>query len=194
VPGALEAMNTGIGRVASIVRAMKELAHPGPRDASQTDINRALGNALEVTGAAYRYVADVAIDLEPLPPVVCFPDELNQVFLNLIINASHAMEDRDLSRRGTLGIRTRVDGDEVVISVSDSGCGILEVNRDRIFDAFFTTKQVGRGTGQGLAIARTIVVDRHHGSLTFDTTVGRGTTFHVRIPIAGPAAQIAQVA
>jgi signal transduction histidine kinase len=188
IPGSLDSVRDGVSRIAHIVRAMKELAHPGPREASAIDLPRALQNALDVTAATYRYLADVETQFAQTPPVVCFGSDLNQVFLNLIVNAAHAMEDKRAGR-GKLGVRTRVDGDQVEIAISDTGAGIPEALRDRIFDAFFTTKEVGRGTGQGLAISRTIVVDRHGGTLTFDSQVGVGTTFYVRIPIAGPRPQ-----
>jgi len=188
IPGSLDAVRDGVARIAKIVRAMKELAHPGPRDAAAIDLTRALENALEVTAATYRYVADVETEFGATPPVVCFGSDLNQVFLNLIVNAAHAMEDKHAGR-GRLGIRTRVDGDWVEIAISDTGAGIADAHRERVFDAFFTTKEVGRGTGQGLAISRSIVVDRHGGTLTFDSRVGLGTTFYVRIPLAGPRPQ-----
>jgi signal transduction histidine kinase len=188
IPPSLDSVHDGVARIAKIVRAMKELAHPGPREATAIDLSRALQNALEVTAATYRYVADVDTEFAAMPPVVCFGSDLNQVFLNLIVNAAHAMEDKQAGR-GRLGIRTSVDGDFAVIAISDTGGGIPEANRDRIFDAFFTTKEVGRGTGQGLAISRSIVVDRHGGTLTFDSRIGAGTTFYVRIPIAGPRPQ-----
>jgi two-component system NtrC family sensor kinase len=188
IPPSLDSIRDGVGRIARIVRAMKELAHPGPREATAVDLAHALQNALDVTAASYRYVADVETEFAAMPPVVCFGSDLNQVFLNLIINAAHAIEDNHAGR-GRLHIRTSVDGDDAVIAISDNGGGIPEANRDRIFDAFFTTKEVGRGTGQGLAISRSIVVDRHGGTLTFDSTVGLGTTFYVRIPLAGPRPQ-----
>jgi signal transduction histidine kinase len=193
IPSSLDSVRDGVSRIAHIVRAMKELAHPGPREASAIDLPRALQNALDVTAATYRYLADVETQFAQTPPVVCFGSDLNQVFLNLIVNAAHAMEDKRAGR-GKLGVRTRVDGDQVEIAISDTGAGIPEALRDRIFDAFFTTKEVGRGTGQGLAISRTIVVDRHGGTLTFDSQVGVGTTFYVRIPIAGPRPQSRPVA
>ncbi|HSR99252.1 MAG TPA: ATP-binding protein, partial [Kofleriaceae bacterium] len=140
-------------------------------------------SALEISATSYRPVADLEKELAPLPPVTCFIGELGQVFLNLIVNAAQAMEGQP---RGKLSVRSAVDGDHVVVSVADTGGGIPPEIRERIFDPFFTTKEVGRGTGQGLAIARSIVVDRHGGSLSFDTAAGQGTTFVIRIPIEGP--------
>jgi two-component system NtrC family sensor kinase len=193
IPGSLDSVTDGVNRIARIVRAMKELAHPGPREATAVDLPRALQNALDVTAAAYRFVADVETEFAAMPTVVCFGSDLNQVFLNLIVNAAHAMEDKR-NGRGRLGIRTSLDGDHAVIAISDTGSGIPEADRDRIFDAFFTTKEVGRGTGQGLAISRSIVVERHGGTLTFESQVGVGTTFFIRIPIAGPRPQTRSIA
>ena len=193
MPEALDRIQDGVTRVAKIVRAMKELAHPGQGEMAPADINRALENALQVTANSYRYVADPELDLGDLPPVICLAAEMNQVFLNLIVNAAHAMERcaENGTERGRLRIATRTDGSDVVISIADSGHGIPEAIRGRIFDAFFTTKEVGRGTVQGLAISRTIVVDRHGGELNFESTEGVGTTFYVRLPINGrePASQ-----
>jgi len=183
LPGALHAIEHGAARIASIVSSMREFAHPGSSEMAPADINRALANTLAVSAHSYQDLADVETSFGILPQVRCHAGELNQVFLNLVVNAAHAMEGRP--QRGKLGVSTRVDGDEVVISISDTGCGIPAANRDRIFDAFFTTKDVGRGTGQGLGISRTIIVARHHGALTFESSVGVGTTFQIRIPIAG---------
>jgi signal transduction histidine kinase len=191
LPGALDAIRDGVQRIRSIVRAMKELSHPGTRDARIADINHALESALEISASSYRGVADIEKDLAPLPPVTCLIAELGQVFLNLIVNAAHAMEGQ---RDGKLIVRSAVDGDHVVISFADTGAGIPVEIQQRIFDPFFTTKEVGRGTGQGLAIARAIVVDRHGGSLSFDSVAGRGTTFVIRIPIAGPEPRSATAA
>ncbi|MFT3696758.1 MAG: ATP-binding protein [Kofleriaceae bacterium] len=185
IPSSFDQLEGGLARVSKIVRAMRELVHPGTRTESRTNLNHALRNALAVTAAAYKLVADVTTDFGDIPDVLCMPNDLNQVFLNLIVNAAHAMEDAAKTSRGTLGIKTYTDGQDVVILVSDTGCGIPEANRARVFDVFFTTKEVGRGTGQGLAIARSIIVDRHGGALTFETAVGRGTTFCVRLPIDG---------
>jgi two-component system, NtrC family, sensor kinase len=182
VPAAVERTLEGVERVASIVRAMKEFAHPQTEQAP-ADINRALLTTLTVARNEYKYVAEVRTVLESLPPVVCNLSDLNQVFLNLVVNAAQAIEDGP-QETGTILIRTARDGDAVTIVVRDDGCGIPRDIRERVFDPFFTTKGVGRGSGQGLAIARAIV-DRHAGSLELATEVGRGTTFTIRLPIAG---------
>ncbi|MDQ3368556.1 MAG: ATP-binding protein [Myxococcota bacterium] len=182
LPGAFDTIEHGVSRVTGIVSSMREFAHPGSGDMAMADVNRALTNTLAVSAHSYRAIADVETHFGGLPLVRCQIGDLNQVFLNLIINAAHAMEG--LPGRGTLGVATKLDGDHVVISISDTGCGIPAAIRDQIFDAFFTTKSLGRGTGQGLGVSRTIVVDRHGGTLTFDSAVGVGTTFHVRLPLA----------
>lgn len=182
VPSAVESITVGVRRIASIVAALKQLSHPGSTEAREADINGAIEHALEISASSYRTVARVDKELAALPDVVCHVSELGQVFLNLIINASHAMKSSE-SGRGVLGIRTSMEGEHIVVSISDTGCGIPEAIRERIFDPFFTTKDPGVGTGQGLAIARSIIVDRHGGDLQMESTVGVGTTFHVRIPI-----------
>ena len=185
IPKALAQSLDGISRVATIVRAMKEFAHPSCNEKAATDLNQALQSTLIVARNEIKYVAEVETEFEELPLVECNAGDINQVFLNLLVNAAHAIKDRGEveGQKGMIGIRTRREGDQVVISIKDSGCGIPENIRGKIFEPFFTTKEVGRGTGQGLAIARSIVVERHGGSLTFDTEVGRGTTFHIRLPI-----------
>ncbi|MEO8700105.1 MAG: ATP-binding protein [Kofleriaceae bacterium] len=188
IPNATRSIQQGVTRIATLIGAMRELSHPGGRSARPSDVNKALESALEVTAASYRYQADVTKHLTPLPPVTCHIAELGQVFLNLIVNAAHAMEN-PAHKRGTLGIASRVDGTHVVVSISDTGCGIPEAIRDQVFAPFFTTKELGRGTGQGLAISKAIIVERHRGTLTFDSTVGQGTTFHIRLPIAGAGAR-----
>src|SRR5678815_687339 len=162
---------------------MKELAGGHGRSMGLADINRAVTNALTVARHEYRYAAEVAAHLGDIPHVVCDIGEINQVLLNLIVNASHAMTDARPGSLGRLTVRTRRAGPEVVISVADTGCGIPPEVAPRIFDPFFTTKPVGKGTGQGLAISRAIVVDHHRGQLTFETEIGAGTTFFVRLPI-----------
>ncbi|MEA2229077.1 MAG: two-component system, NtrC family, sensor kinase [Solirubrobacteraceae bacterium] len=177
----------GIGRVATIVRAMREFAHPPTSEMAPAQLNAAIENTLIVAANEYRYVAEVETALVELPPVLCNVGDVNQVILNLVVNASHAIQDAvgDSGEKGVIRVSTRRDGDEVVITVADNGAGIPDDVAPLIFDPFFTTKDVGRGTGQGLAIARTIVTERHGGSLTFTTVPGEGTTFEVRLPVAG---------
>jgi PAS domain S-box-containing protein len=190
VPAALQRAEEGIGRVTSIVRAMGEFAHPPTTEPVPVDINQALRSTLVVATNKYKYVADVEMEFGELPLVMAEAGDLNQVFLNLIINAAHAIEDvvAETMGRGTIEIRTALEGDHVHISVADTGCGIPPEVAARMYDPFFTTKAVGRGTGQGLSIARTIV-ERHDGELTFETEPGRGSTFDVRLPVAGRASQ-----
>jgi signal transduction histidine kinase len=177
----------GVRRVATIVRAMREFAHPGQGEPVASDINRALEATLDVARNEYRYVANVITELGDLPLVICRPGDLNQVFLNVIVNAAHAIAEvvDGSGTRGTIRVRTRTEGDSVVVSVSDTGAGIPASIRDKIFEPFFTTKDVGKGSGQGLAIARSIV-EAHRGTITFETVPGQGTTFHVRIPKVPP--------
>ena len=185
VPKAIDRTLDGVGRVAEIVRAMKEFAHPDQREKVAADLNRSILSTLTVARNELKYVAEVETDLGELPPVPCHPGDLNQVVLNLLVNAAHAIADtqRGSGERGRITVRTRLEDGEVIISISDTGAGIPEQVRDRIFEPFFTTKPVGKGTGQGLAIARSIVVDKHGGAISFETEVGRGTTFHLRLPV-----------
>jgi PAS domain S-box-containing protein len=189
VPSALERGLRGIERVSSIVAAMRAFAHPPSEAKAPTDLNEAVRNTLIVASGEYSAVADVETDLGELPAVVCDAGEINQVLLNLVINAAHAIEDAvgDGAERGSIRVRTRDDGDHVVVTVADTGTGIPDDVAGRVFDPFFTTKDVGRGSGQGLAIARTIVTERHGGELTFETEAGRGTAFHVRLPVKAAA-------
>ncbi|HEY0986511.1 MAG TPA: ATP-binding protein, partial [Kofleriaceae bacterium] len=179
----------GVARVSAIVAAMKAFSHPDHREQQPTALNAALENTLVVAHNEYHHVADVVTEFGDLPNVMCHIGELNQVFLNLIINAAHAIEDvgKHTGDRGTISITTTVEDDTAVIAIADTGGGIPDAIRDRVFDPFFTTKDVGRGTGQGLALARTAIVDRHGGSISFETRPGEGTTFFVRLPIHGRA-------
>ncbi len=185
-PLALERCLGGLGRVAALVVSMREFAHPQLQRAA-ADINRAVSGTLTIARNEYQDVAEVKIDLGELPQVSCYLGALNQVFLNIIVNASHAIAAArgDSDQRGELRVQTRREDDWVRISISDTGTGIPEAVRDRIFDPFFTTKEVGKGTGQGLSIAHSVVVSQHRGTLTFDSELGRGTTFHIRLPIEG---------
>ncbi|MBK9519134.1 MAG: response regulator [Anaeromyxobacter sp.] len=185
----------GVQRVASIVRAMKEFAHPDQKEMVATDLNRALAATIEVARNEYKYVADVGTSLADLPLVCCHAGDLNQVFLNIIVNAAHAIADKvkGTEGRGYIQVATSVDGDAVVVAISDTGGGIPEDIRQKIFEPFFTTKEVGRGTGQGLAIARNIV-EQHKGTLRFESLEGVGATFFVRLPVGAGASPVAEVA
>jgi len=186
---AFERALEGLSRITTLVQAMKEFAHPDHREQSPADLNRAIANTLAIARNAYKDVADVETELGELPQVCCHLSDVNQVFLNLLVNAAHAVEDvvGRGGARGLIHVTTRQVGGSVEIDIEDSGCGIPEEVRDRVFEPFFTTKEVGRGSGQGLAIARSIVVDKHGGTLTFTTRVGKGTKFTVTLPIAGVA-------
>jgi len=188
VPKAVQQGLEGVGRVASIVSAMKEFSHPGAKEKAHVDLNHAIETTVTIARNEWKYVADTELDLDPqLPPVPCLPGEFNQVILNLIINAAHAIADvvGDGSRgKGTITITTRRQNNEAEIRIQDTGKGIPEKARDRVFDPFFTTKAVGKGTGQGLAIAHSVVVDKHGGSIAFETAEGKGTEFVIRLPLA----------
>jgi signal transduction histidine kinase len=185
VPKAFERTFDGTNRISSIVRAMKEFAHPDRREKAEADLNRALLNTLIVASNEYKYVADVETDLCELAPIHCHIGDLNQVFLNLLVNAAHAIGDvvASTGTRGKITVQSRVEGGWVQVRIADTGGGIALAARSRVYDPFFTTKPVGKGTGQGLAIARSIVVDRHQGTIDFESELGRGTTFTVRLPI-----------
>ena len=188
LPKALDRALDGLQRVATIVRGMRAFAHPDQKEKAPSDLNDALETTITIARNEYKYVAEVETDFGDLPPVVCHVGELNQVFLNIIVNAAHAIGDvvGGTERKGCIRIRTWREDDFALIAITDTGSGIPEAVRHRIFDPFFTTKEVGRGTGQGLAIARSVVVEKHQGALTFETELGRGTTFTIRLPIGPP--------
>jgi signal transduction histidine kinase len=187
IPKAIRQSLEGVARVAKIVRSMKEFSHPGGEEMQALDLNRAIESTLTVSRNEWKYVADVATDFDPaLPMVTCLPSEFNQVILNLVVNAAHAIADKaceGAAHRGTIALSTRRDGDWAEIRVQDTGAGIPAAIQHKVFEPFFTTKALGRGTGQGLAIAHSVVVDKHGGSIRFETVPGAGTTFIVRLPI-----------
>jgi len=165
---------------------MKEFSHPGTSGKTATDINRALENTLTVTRNTWKHFAEIERAFDPgLPPVSCHTGEMNQVFLNLIVNAAQALETSGKPLPGRISIATRVDGNWVEIRVSDSGNGVPKAIREHIFDPFFTTKAVGKGTGQGLAICRDVVVSKHGGSIEVGGEEGAGAVFTVRLPVDG---------
>ncbi len=175
----------GVDRVGTIVRSMKVFAYPDKAEMAPVDLNQAITSTLTIARNEYRYVASVDTELGDLPPVTCFAGEINQVILNVIINAAQAIGEihAQTGTRGKITVKTATTCNHVVISVQDTGGGIPESARGRVFDPFFTTKDVGKGTGQGLAMAHSVIVDRHHGDLTFETTTGVGTTFYIRLPL-----------
>lgn len=187
-PRAIAQTLEGVKHVARIVKAMKEFAHPGTDEKVPIDLNHAIETVIAVARNEWKYTADVTTDLDPnLPAVEGLAGELNQVFLNLLVNAAHAVQSahRSDGAKGQITFATRRSGNVVEVRVADTGCGIPEAIRGRIFDPFFTTKPVGQGTGQGLSIAHAVVVKRHGGALAFESEVGKGTTFVVRLPVQG---------
>jgi len=187
VPKSIEQTLQGVARVAKIVRAMKDFSHPGSETKVPTDLNRAIESTVTVAHNEWKYVADLDLALDPqLPFVPCLPGEINQVILNLVINAAHAIGDvigEGASSKGRIRVSTSRQGDCAEIRIQDTGTGIPEAARGRIFDPFFTTKAVGKGTGQGLTIAHMVVVQQHGGTIEFETELGKGTTFVVRLPL-----------
>ena len=185
LPDALAQSLEGVERVTSIVRAMKSFAHPGHAHPAPADLNQALRDTVTVARNEVKDVADVVLELGELPSVECLVHDLKQVFLNLVINAAHAIGDRRTvdARHGLVTVRTWHDGDEVAISITDDGCGIPAEIAEQVWEPFFTTKEVGRGTGQGLALARSIIVEGHGGTITLDSEPMQGTTFTIRLPI-----------
>ena len=184
IPAALAQSQEGVDQVRRIVLSMKEFSHPGTSHKVVADINRAVESTLTVCRNTWKQVATVETRFAPdLPQILCFPSELNQVFLNLIINATHAIEASGKGGLGVITVSTQVSGEWLEVHIQDTGTGIPAAIRDRIFDPFFTTKAVGKGTGQGLAISRDVVLNKHGGRLDFETTEGVGTTFIVRLPV-----------
>jgi len=187
MPLAVNRTLEGVARVAEIVRAMKAFAHPDRKDKAQTSVNEVLVNTLTVARTECKYVAEMVTELGDVPLVTCHAGEIGQVFLVLIVNAAHAIADTQTVKdggKGTITVKTEPDGEHhVLVTIADTGNGIPVEIRERIFEPFFTTKEVGKGTGLGLPIARALVTEKHGGSLTFSTEIGRGTTFCVRLPI-----------
>ena len=187
IPQAIFQSLEGISRVGTIVQAMKEFAHPGTHEKIAVNLNNAIRSTVTVASNEWKYVADMRTNLdESLPPVPCLVGQFNQVVLNIIVNAAHAIADivKGTGTKGTITVSTRREGDSAEIRIADTGGGIPEAIRSKIFDPFFTTKEVGKGTGQGLAIARSVVVDKHGGTITAESELGQGTTFVIRLPLA----------
>jgi len=194
IPKAVAQSLEGIERIGKIVGAMKEFSHPG-QDRTLTDINRAIASTIMVATNEWKYLADIKTEFDAtLPQVPVFPGEFNQVILNIIVNAAHAIGESaaaNSSTKGTIRVVTSHTDHELEVSISDNGCGMPRQIQERIFDPFFTTKPVGKGTGQGLAIAHNVIVQKHGGSLTVSSEVGRGTTFVIRLPLEATSAAAA---
>lgn len=192
IPLAIKQSLEGINRVVDIVEAMREFAHPGIKEKTPTDINKLVVNTITIARNEWKYVAEVKTDFDlDLPLVECLPGELSQVILNILLNAVHAITEVVEERpedKGVITISTHRDDKWVEIRVSDTGTGIPKKIRPRVFERFFTTKEVGKGTGQGLAIAYNVVVGKHNGTITFETKMGKGTTFIIRLPIESESA------
>ncbi len=188
LPEAIGQAQEGIKRVTKIVRAMKEFSHPGPSEKHFQDINRIIETTVTIAKNEWKYCSDVHLDLqENLPPVSCIGDEIGQVLLNMIVNAAHAITEKlgenPEGVKGGIYISTAQKGEDVEIIIRDTGAGIPEKIRTRIFESFFTTKEAGRGTGQGLAIARGIIEENHGGSISLSSEAGKGTSFSIRVPV-----------
>jgi two-component system, NtrC family, sensor kinase len=190
IPKAIGQTLDGVRRVARIVGAMKDFSHPGMDSKVHVDLNHSIESTLIISHNEWKYFAELETDYDPtLPPVPCYPGEFNQVILNLVVNAAHAIEEAKsagrLDRKGLIRITTRLEHDEAIVRIEDNGTGIPEAIRTRIFEPFFTTKGIGKGTGQGLAIAHSVVVDKHKGRLSLESEMGKGTTFTIALPMAG---------
>ncbi len=194
VPRSLSESKDGVRRVAELVRALKEFAHPDKPEMQPTDLNRAIERSLVLARGELKHIAKVVTHLSPLPPVTCHVGGLSQVILNLVINAAHAIEERAVKEPGPgwerlITVSTETAGGEVCIEVRDTGCGIPDAVKPRIFEPFFTTKPMGKGSGQGLPLVRNVITLTHGGKVEVDSTVGVGTTFRLRLPIGGPGAR-----
>ncbi|MFI5109614.1 MAG: PAS domain S-box protein [Terriglobales bacterium] len=191
IPRAIEQALDGVQRVAKIVRAMKEFSHPDSGEKALVDINKAIETTITVARNEWKYVAEIETRFCPdLPLVPCHVGELNQVILNLIVNAAHAIKDRIKDgQKGLITLCTSAKGDFAEIAITDTGSGIPEAIRSKVFDPFFTTKEVGKGTGQGLALAHSTIVKKYAGKIWFETEIGRGTTFFIHLPLHVPGGE-----
>lgn len=192
IPQAIQASLNGLERVTRIVQAMRTFAYPSQAEKTLVNLNESLENTIVVTANRWKYVAEVETQLEPdLPLAPCHLGELNQVFLNLIVNAADAIEEKvragAAAQKGKIKITTLADAACVEVQIADSGIGIRAEHQPHIFEPFFTTKEVGKGTGQGLMLCYDVIVNKHGGTIAFDSQPGTGTTFRVRLPLAAHA-------
>lgn len=170
----------GADRVRKIVLNLKEFSHVGRAEKMPSDLNAGLESTLNIVRNELKYKTTVEKELGDIPLVPCFMQEINQVFMNLLVNAGQAIADQ-----GTIHIRTYREEEWICVRVTDSGKGMSPEVQKRIFEPFFTTKRVGEGTGLGLSMAYQIIVEKHGGQLLVESTEGQGTTFTVRLPQDG---------
>ena len=180
LPQLLDECGDGLGRVKKIVQDLKDFSRVDQANWQEADLNVGLESTLNVVRHEVKYKAEVIKELAPLPPVICLAAQLNQVFMNLIVNAAHAIPDQ-----GTITLSSGTQGDWAWVQVSDTGCGMSETVRRRIFEPFYTTKDVGKGTGLGLSLSFSIV-QKHGGAIQVQSQPGKGSAFRVWLPIAGP--------
>ncbi|MBD0316400.1 MAG: hypothetical protein ICV75_06890 [Nitrospiraceae bacterium] len=181
LPSLLEESKDGAERIRSIVQNLKEFSHTTEGARKHADVNRCLQSTLKIVAYELKYKAKVIEEYGAIPEISCYPQELNQVFMNLLVNAGHSIKER-----GEIRVSTCVQAGHIVVQISDTGCGIPAEHLPRIFQTFFTTKEVGKGTGLGLSISADIV-KKHQGRIEVTSTVGVGTTFHVWLPLHGGA-------
>jgi PAS domain S-box-containing protein len=189
IPAAIQEALDGTERVRKIVLAMREFSHPSEKEKKLADINHGIETTIAISRNEWKYCAEMQTDLDPeLPPVNCQIDEINQVILNMIVNAAQAIQEKiqvGSGQKEVISISTRLEQNQALIIVRDTGPGIPEPIRERIFDPFFTTKGIGKGTGQGLSLAHNIIVKKHQGKISVESEVGRGTAFTIALPLSG---------
>lgn len=178
----------GAGRVRRIVQDLKSFSRVDQTECALINLNEALDTTINIAWNEIKYVATLDREFGDNPPIKCYPQQLNQVFLNLLVNAAHAVGDN----QGNIVVRTWSENNDVLVSVTDNGCGIPEEIQQRIFEPFFTTKEVGKGTGLGLSISYDII-HKHGGTITVESEVGLGTSFIVRLPVDGVKEQDAEL-
>lgn len=188
IPLAIKQSKNGIRKVSKIIKAMKDFAHPGVKEKTYTDINNSIEVSVIISKNEWKYLADMELDLDPdLPPLLCLQEEINQVLLNTIVNAAKAIEQRNglnSPTKGKIIIKSCRENNYILIKISDTGTGIKKEFNKIIFDPFFKTKPVGKGTGQGLSIVPNIIVEKHNGLIEVETKLNEGTKFIYKLPLS----------
>ncbi|PKL89497.1 MAG: hypothetical protein CVV23_04595 [Ignavibacteriae bacterium HGW-Ignavibacteriae-2] len=188
IPLAIKQSEIGIRRVSKIIKAMKDIAHPGVKEKTYTDINNSIEVSITIPKNEWKYLADLELDLDPdLPPLLCLQEEINQVLLNTIVNAANAIEQRNglnSPEKGNIIIKSCRENNDILIKISDTGTAIKKEFNKKIFDPFYKTKPVGKGTGQGLSIVQNIIVEKHNGLIEVETKLNEETTFIYKLPLS----------